>query len=280
MNKLGKRLLASLLWRTLGRRNLVRLGRFLSMQGRLDLNDDVHSNGEPLVRQQVARHTAGPLRVLDVGAHTGEWTRAWLDECGRAGRQDVHVHLFEPATATFRRLRESFADHAAASRLTFEPLALSSQPGRAELYVAHELAGSNSLYRQQELAPGAREEVELTSVDSYTRDRGIDHVDLMKIDAEGHDFKVLAGARELLAARKIEVVQFEYNVRWVYARHYLRDAFELLQPLGYRLGKLTRRGVELYAHWHPELESFREVNYVACLPPWTERFPSLPWWGP
>jgi len=277
MRELAKRLLAATLEWALGRRGLVRLGRFLWMEGCLDGNGDVYSHGEPLVREVVVRHVDGPLRVLDVGAHTGEWAQAWLDACGRAGREDVYVHLFEPSAATFRSLRERFAGHPAADRLSFEPVALSSRPGRASLYVVHELAGSNSLH--QALEPGAQEDVELVTVDAYAREKGIDHVDLMKIDAEGHDLEVLSGARTLLAAHKIEVIQFEYNVRWVYARHFLRDAFELLEPLGYRLAKLTRKGLELHAGWRPELETFREVNFVACLPRWTQRFPTLPWWN-
>jgi hypothetical protein len=32
--------------------------------------------------------------------------------------------------------------------------------------------------------------------------------------------------------------------------------------LGYRVGKVTPRGIEFYEAWHPELESFKEGNYV------------------
>lgn len=70
--------------------------------------------------------------------------------------------------------------------------------------------------------------------------------------------------------------QFQYNHRWIHARAFLLDAFELLTPLGYRLGKLTPFGVEFYPHWDPELETFVEGNYIACsarAPGCCRRFP-------
>ena len=62
------------------------------------------------------------------------------------------------------------------------------------------------------------------------------------------------------------MAQFEYNHRWILGRFFLRDAFELVQAFGYRVGKLTPRGVEFYPGWDPELETFVEGNYVACAP--------------
>jgi hypothetical protein len=89
---------------------------------------------------------------------------------------------------------------------------------------------------------------------------------------------VLRGARKLFAGQHIMAAQFEYNHRWIAARSFLRDAFELLTPLGYRLGKLTPDGVEFYPGWDAELETFVEGNYVACTAMTAERLPSVVWW--
>ncbi len=274
-----KRLLVAGLWGALGRRNLVRLGRFLSMESRLDLNAGVDANGEPLVRATVARSAPRPFHVLDAGAHTGEWTQALLEACAEAGRDDVRVDAFEPSGATFKLLEERIAGHPLGGRVTCHGQALSRRPGQARLHVVHRLAGSNSLHPAYGAAPLEVEEVATTTVDAFLQERGVERLALLKIDAEGHDPEILAGAAETIAARAVEVVQFEYNVRWVDSRAYLRDAFELFEPAGYRLGKVTRKGIELYRGWHPELESFREANFIACLPEWVERFPVVPWWN-
>ena len=104
----------------------------------------------------------------------------------------------------------------------------------------------------------------ITTLQDFVEVAGLDHITLVKIDTEGHDLAVLRGAQALLEQRRISVVQFEYNHRWVYSRSFLCDAFDLLRPLGYCLGKLTPLGVEFYPGWDPDLETFVEGNYVAC----------------
>ena len=89
---------------------------------------------------------------------------------------------------------------------------------------------------------------------------------------------VLRGARTLLASQRISVVQFEYNRWWVYARSFLRDAFDFVQPLGYELGKLTPWGVEFYPGWHSDLETFIQGNYVAAAPGASAWMPAVQWW--
>jgi len=90
---------------------------------------------------------------------------------------------------------------------------------------------------------------------------------------------VLEGAQSLVSEGRIGVIQFEYNWRWIGARRFLKDAFDTLGGCGYRIGKVTPRGVECYGAWHPELETFREGNYLAYLPSWADRLPTFPWWG-
>ncbi|MEM7583027.1 MAG: FkbM family methyltransferase [Acidobacteriota bacterium] len=273
---------AWLLKALLGRRHVVRLARFLSMEARLDLNGGVDEHGEPLIRAAVAEqaNTEGTLHILDVGAHLGEWTEAMLRACAAAGRTDAVFHLFEPGQKTFQQLEAKWQSHPSSEQIQLNRRALSSRRGHAELRIAEDLAGSNSLHELPHgAAPIRTEAIEIDTIDSYASAAGLDRIAMVKIDAEGHDFEVLQGASGCLAEHRIDVVQFEYNSRWIFARRFLRDAFELLQPLGYRLGKVTREGVELYGDWHPELETFREVNFIACLPAWAERFPTIPWWN-
>ena len=101
---------------------------------------------------------------------------------------------------------------------------------------------------------------------------------LVKVDAEGHDLQILQGARRMLSERRIPVIQFEYNHRWITARAYLKDVMEYLQDLGYAVGKVTPRGIEFYTGWNWELETFWEANFIGYLPEWKPRFPQIPWW--
>lgn len=284
---LPKRALVMALWACLGRRNLVRLARYLLDQARLDVVNRMDSNGELLV-QTVAtssfaeRTSLTPRRrfvVFDVGANTGQWTSALLDTLAALGEPEVDLHAFEPSATAHRQLELALLRRPVRGSARACRLALSDSSGHARLHKPHEGAGSSSLYADSRFQHPS-EEVSLSTLDYYCRLHSIPHVDLLKIDAEGHDLMVLKGALGLLSGQAIDVIQFEYNHRWIFGHHLLLDAFQLLGPLGYEIGKVTPRGIEFYPAWHPELETFREGNYIACLKEYASHFPTIPWWFP
>ena len=260
--------------RVAGRRNVARGTRFLWLEARLDGPNSIEFNGEQRVQASL-NGAARPVEVLDVGAHFGEWSTSLLRQ---VPRDDLRVTCFEPSTFTFDRLSAHFAGHGRAPRL--ERMALGAREGSAVLRVVHPGAGSNSLVTfAADQVPEQEEEVAISTVDRYCEARGLQSVTLLKIDAEGADLDVMKGAESMLAGQRIGLLQFEYNHRWIHARGYLKDAFDLLQPHGYSLGKVTARGVEEYPAWHEELETFREGNYLAYLPSWRAHLPVFPWWN-
>jgi FkbM family methyltransferase len=264
--------------RTVGRRHVVRAARFVLYRARLDIPNDLRTNGESSLQRWVLDLVPGGTRihVIDVGANVGRWSASMLAAAGHAGRKDnLDLHAFEASAYTFGLLAKALGGQPA----RLHNVALSECAGSAVLHVVAPGAGINSLHQQAHPESGnITEEVVTTTLDSYAERARMDHVALLKIDTEGHDLAVLRGARCLLANRRISVAQFEYNHRWIYARSYLRDAFELLQPYGYHIGKLTPNGVEFYAAWDAELETFVEGNYVACLPGPAGELPSISWW--
>lgn len=272
-----KRVLSRVLFAVLGRRNLVRLARFLLDEARLDVPNVMASNGERLV-QRVVLETTTPREItaFDVGAHVGDWTASLLALADRFGCE-VLVHAFEPSRTAFERLRQRFGQRPA-GRVRWVHAALSDQAGEGVLHMVGDLALSNSLYPPLDGEPVGAEHVPLITLDGYCTSEGIDRIELVKIDAEGHDLAILSGASALLSSQRIEVVQFEYNYRWIAARAFLRDAFELLGGFGYRIGKVTPSGIEFYGRWDPELETYREANYLACLSERSGDFPAIRWW--
>ncbi len=66
----------------------------------------------------------------------------------------------------------------------------------------------------------------------------------------------------MLATGSIEVVQFEYNWRWLLNKASLLDVFALVKDMPYRVGKLLDGSIEFYDEWHFELDRFFENNYV------------------
>lgn len=258
-----------------GRRAVIRAARYVLLRARLDYPNEMTVNGESALQRWMLGLTPdGELHVADVGANVGRWSRSLLAAASAAGRAaDLRLHAFEPDAAAYARLERAL-DGAPA---ILSAVALSDRHGTAAFHAVAPAAGTNSLHP----APGTAvtaEDVSTITLDSYAAQAGVARFALVKIDTEGHDLTVLRGARALLAEHRIAVVQFEYNHRWVFARAFLRDAFEFLGDLGYRIGKLTPKGVEFYPGWDPDLETFAEGNYVACDPAVAGRLPSLPWW--
>ena len=260
-----------------GRRTVVRTARFVLSRARLDYPNDLSTNGESALQRWILRFSqAGEqIHVADVGANVGRWSESMLAAAAKAGREtDLRLHAFEPDSGAFARLAAAL-DGTSAS---LSRKALSDRPGTSPFYVVAPAVGTNSLYPVPGANQAAPEEVVMTTLDSYAEQSGIACFALVKIDAEGHDLAVLRGARALLAEHRIAVAQFEYNHRWVLARFFLRDAFEFLLALGYRVGKLTPRGVEFYPGWEADLETFVEGNYLACDPEVAARLPAVTWW--
>jgi FkbM family methyltransferase len=264
--------------RAVGRRRIVRAARFVLYRARLDIPNDLRTNGESsLQRWMLELSAAGRgIHVLDVGANVGRWSMSMLDVARRAGRIDeLQLHSFEPSCYTFAVLSKALHGQP----VILNRMALSDGPGSRSLNVVAPGAGTNSFYKWVgSHASIATEEVASTTLDAYAERVGLGDLTLVKIDTEGHDLSVLRGGMKLFYEKRIRIVQFEYNHRWIAARSFLRDAFELLVPLGYRLGKLTPNGLEFYPGWDAELETFVEGNYVACVPEFAELLPSIPWW--
>jgi FkbM family methyltransferase len=248
-------------------------------EARFDATNDPACNGEGEVQAAVLRYRQPGRKtvVFDVGANVGDWTCAIVEQAEDLASLDVYA--FEPCSGTYDILLSRIGALSESANVVPVRKACSSSAGTGTLHIVGIGAGTNSL-TSAEPTDGI-EQVELVSIDDYCRDSKIDHISLLKIDAEGHDIDVIKGATSMLQQRNVDVLQFEYNQRWIFNGAFLRDVFGALSPLGYRIGKVTPYGVEFYEKWDWELETFREGNYLACLPQWISRFNRIvPSWNP
>ncbi|MSP23975.1 MAG: FkbM family methyltransferase [Myxococcales bacterium] len=288
LKRRAKDALAGFMWAALGRRQFARLGRFLWQRSRLDLPNDMATNGEErLVRAfaaLAALDAAGetPRRtpvVMDVGANVGDWSAVLVDSLAAAGAPTPSLHAFEPVPEARRKLEQRLGSRSAGlAALEIRSEAVADAEGKATFNVVGDTAGRSSLVLLAGEVARAFVDVTVTSLDAYAESRGITRIDLLKIDTEGNDCRVLEGAVGLLSRRAIGWAQFEYNHRWIGYRRYLRDVFELVVPHGYSVGKITPLGIERYAAWHPELESYCEGNYLIWHGELPTTLPIVPWW--
>lgn len=216
-------------------------------------NEDVNiaTNGERLfLRRMSAR---GLTTVFDVGANVGDWVAEVL-----GFSKTATVYCYEAIPSTYAELTANVKD----ARAHLFNKALSNEAGELE-FNASELSVVSSVYdvhRFDESLAVTRVTVPAATGDAECRRLGIDRIDLLKVDTEGHDLTVLRGFAGMLARGAIDVIQFEYNIFTLLAREGLFDFYEFLGER-YFLCRLLPNGLELMAY-ERGLDNFSQSNWI------------------
>jgi len=244
-----------------------RIGRYIYCKARGIVTNNIATNGERYVQACVLEggdNLEAQLTIFDVGANLGEWTRSFLLQASSLHHSAIRVLMFEPIPSTFKKLEANIKNLENGEKAKAHKFAFSNEVGEAEMVVLSETGGTNSLEFDNKMSGSALDRIKIkkTTLDDYCKNNNIEHIHLLKCDTEGHDAHAVMGAQGMLQAQRIDVIQFEYNHRWVYARSYLKDMFDLIEDLPYRIGRVCPNSIELYEGWHFELDRFFEDNYI------------------
>jgi len=237
------------------------LGRKVYTWGRREVPNRPESNGEYQLQRTLLQRDASKCQVfVDVGANLGEWTLNAQAEA-RLKNVDLQSFCFEPVPSIRLDLANRISGTGYESKVRIQPQALGSVCGRAAITIEPGV-GSNSLIPSREELGRPLLDIDVITLDMWAAEEGLTHIDLVKIDTEGNDLAVLLGATRLISERAIDVVQFEYNHRWLFSRTSLLQVFELAMSSVYVVGKLTGGAILIYTEWHPELDRYFEGNYA------------------
>lgn len=163
----------------------------------------------------------------DVGANGGQSLPFLLDCCER-------VHAFEPCVEAVTMLTSAWP---AGQRLVVHPVAVSSCDGQVTLAALPAQLATGQLVTPgthgMEWDPGAGWEkapnrvVPCRSVDSLARELGVP--DVVKVDTEGHEGHVLAGAATVLRGGRTDwLIEFHTPALW-------ETCCQVLREFGYRV---------------------------------------------
>lgn len=204
-----------------------------------------------------------PLCVFDVGANTGQFARLTELELGSVSHE---IHAFEPGQTAFERLAQSLGGR---PHIHLNNVALGKQAGESRLYYDRPGSGLASLTKRSLDHLGidfsGSEVVHVDTVDGYCSRNGIAHIDLLKLDVEGHELDVLQGAVEMLAVGRISLVTFEFGGTDIDTRTYLRDFYMLFGRNHMKaLYRITPSGFLAPMPPYAEIwEQFRTTNFLA-----------------
>lgn len=194
----------------------------------LDLADElgryayVYGAFEPAELRALLDCTAPGSAAFDVGANVGYHTTALAQHL-----QDGLVVAVEPSPANLLRLQENLVRHPSA-RVRVHACAAGAAAGHITLNLASDPAYLSTLVPVGNRATGEALDVPLRTLDDIWEEEGRPRVSVIKIDVEGAEPSVLAGARMLLATHRPALL-LEAN-----EAGQLEVLERALRPLGYR----------------------------------------------
>lgn len=191
------------------------LGNRFELETLAEVHDFVRHGGhfEQAELRWAASFAPAGGTAIDVGANVGAFTATLAMAVGPLGR----VHAFEPASSARRRLRRT-VELNELRNVTVVDRAVADEIRDTELYAYGPGRDSWSALRPRTIDVGgilvtgtAKERVMTTTLDTYCDEQHIDTVDLLKIDVEGAEARVLAGAEKLLAEGRIRALLIEVS---------------------------------------------------------------------
>jgi len=227
-------------------------------------NYHIETNGELRAIGIIAKFFEKKI-FFDVGANVGQWSLAAASNVGGNGR----IYSFEPCRRTYEALARNTGS---ALNINCFNVGLSNKSQSMEILFSGtnpekssvESYGAQSLHRK--ISDYESETQKFLSGDEFCEDNSIQEISFLKIDTEGHDYKVLEGFRNMLKEGKIHAIQFEYNRLNIYTKTLLHDFYELLNPPSspdaFQIGRVFPRSVR-FKSYDPLDENFIDGNFIA-----------------
>ncbi len=175
--------------------------------------------------------------IFDVGANVGLYALA-----AAAANHQATIHAFEPTPELVERLQENISLNDFAN-IMVNAAAVGQQAGEIVLHYSggHEGDNEGMNYVSAQTTRSSDRVVSVVSLDAYCQQQGIEAIDLLKMDIEGHEYHALCGAERLLSHGAIRCILLELN-SWAVERsgRTLADVVDLLSGHDYRFYELCQ----------------------------------------
>ncbi len=194
-----------------------------------------YSSGEQFFVEKILR-PSNPRVCVDVGAHTGEYTKMLLENT------EAFVYSFEPLPGPFSTMKDSMKPFA--TRVKLVNLGLGDSEGPQDIHFdvsnMEHASFSEDARRVPYVQNGQCQTVQMERLDTFFERESPEHVDLIKIDAEGFEREVIRGAADTIERYRPMFVQIEFNWHHLFRSTTLND-FACMLP-GYDVYQLLPGG--------------------------------------
>ncbi len=188
---------------------------------------------------------------LDIGANIGGVTMLMAEPLTTG-----HVYAFEPAIECHPDFQNSVVLNHYESKVSLNPEVISDKNGKINFVIeshseVNHLATSNTELGQV---------LPTITLDTFCKRHKLSQVDIVKIDVEGAEIKVLKGAIKLLQSQQIAVLVLELNSRGSLFGSSPSQTAAYLRMYGYQLFEPTNDGM---LRTLGQIYEDRTVNIVA-----------------
>jgi FkbM family methyltransferase len=173
-------------------------------------------------------------------------------------RPDARIHAFEPNPVNVAAWRRNHAlNRSSRVRLTAKGL---SDGEREMRFRVPSDSGSGML------DAGGDQVVAVTTLDAYCSEHGVDHIDVLKLDVQGHEPAVLRGAARMLGEGRIDTVLCEIDESLLILAG--EDSTAVVEPLaahGFRACGVPEAGLRRLLPGAPRPSTEEDVAFeLAC----------------
>lgn len=147
------------------------------------------------------------MYCVDVGANVGYFTLLAARRVGPTGR----VYAIEPSPYAADLLIGTVSDNGI-SQVRVERCGLGCRRSEVVLYDA--VVGNHTPTMLGD-SGGLGRSVPVRTLDECVHEWGIDRIDLLKVDVEGYEPEVFAGAARTLAEGRVRAILCEFNAHWL-----------------------------------------------------------------
>jgi FkbM family methyltransferase len=230
----------------------------------------IHSSGEEWVLSEIVAKACGDIPnpvIFDVGANIGDYSFLVRQHIPKAT-----IYAFEPSVSCYGKLTENLKER---SDPGIQPINIgfSDVEKTVELYSyavdGRECSMLSSIDKRLptqvlQVDVSSSERIQTSTIDIFRKSQGIERIDFLKLDVEGHEIAILKGAERAIASGAISLIQFEFGPQNIYSRTYFYDFWSLLSS-SYDLFRIIPKGIVPIEYYGEHREVFLNTNYLAVL---------------
>lgn len=178
-----------------------------------------------------------PYCLVDIGAHDGDFTRAFSSKfkVARALLVEVLPHKAQKLRAEFVGPEYTVIECAASERTGLVDFQINEEEATSSLLNIHRHLPELSAVK---LGKATTREVQTRTLDEIAVETGISEIDLLKIDVQGAEARVLAGAAHILLRTRFVWVEVSFKPLYENSPTFF-DIYAQMDAAGFGLLELT-----------------------------------------